>query len=171
MSTTIPTIRSRRAWLVVGGALVTLGLGCKPQTPRPPFGPITGAVIAELDVRVPTATKLVADALRADSLPVSRVELRDGWIETPWFDSQTRAPTAARRLGPGVVRIRAWLDPARPGYSRLHIETVERPLADPSLPERELEQQVPLDHPISARVQEIVAALVKQYGGADSTGP
>lgn len=39
------------------------------------------------------------------------------------------------------------------------VETVYRPVADPSRPERDLERQVPAGHPVAARVAKILDAL------------
>jgi hypothetical protein len=47
----------------------------------------------------------------------------------------------------------------------LTVETVYRPFADPSLPERELERPVPPAHPMAVKVEEILAALLKRHGG------
>jgi hypothetical protein len=109
--------------------------------------------------------------MRQDSLPLSRVEPRDGLIETPWFNATTLAATDARHLGPDVVQVRAWLDPTKPGSSRVTMETVYRPLADPSLPDRELDRLVPTDHPVGKRVGDLVTALARAYGPppSDST--
>jgi hypothetical protein len=43
------------------------------------------------------------------------------------------------------------------------VETVFRPLADPSLSSRELDRQVPPDHPIAKRITEILTQLAKLY--------
>jgi hypothetical protein len=94
------------------------------------------------------------------------VVLQDGFLETAWFNTRTKQPTQARRLGADVVQIRAWVDPTRQGHSRLTVETIYRPLADASLPTRELDRQVPGDHPIGKRVTEIVNELARLYAGA-----
>jgi hypothetical protein len=133
---------------------------------------VTGAAQAELELEVKSATGALADVLRSDSLPVTKVEVRDGYIETAWFDAGTRHPTSARRLGPDVVQVRAWVDPTRSGHSRLTVETVYRPLADASRSPRDLDRQVPTDHPVGKRMEEIVTELAKLYAGAgaaDST--
>jgi hypothetical protein len=62
------------------------------------------------------------------------------------------------------VRVRGWADPARPGSTQLTVETLYRPIADPSLPERELERQVPADHPAAKKVQAALGRLVERYG-------
>jgi hypothetical protein len=94
------------------------------------------------------------------------VAIRDGFIETGWFDAKTGRPTkAARAIGPGVVQVRAWADPARPGSSQLAVETTYRSMVDPSLPGRELERQVPRTHPVAVKVEEVLRKMVERYGG------
>ncbi len=154
--------------------IVLAAFGCSPATTRPYFPPVTGAAQAELELEVKSATGALADVLRSDSLPVSKVEVRDGYLETDWFDAGTKRPTSARRLGPNVVQVRAWVDPTRSGHSRLTVETIYRPLADASRSPRDLDRQVPTDHPVGKRMEEIVTELAKLYAGAgaaDSTAP
>jgi hypothetical protein len=112
------------------------------------------------------ATRRLAEALKADSIPTRQVRLRDGYIETPWFEARNgRAVGQHRAIGPGIVRIRAWADPARPGSSQLTVETLYRPLVDPSLPYRELEREVQRDHPVAKKVEAALVGLVKRFGG------
>ncbi|MEP7227938.1 MAG: hypothetical protein ABI785_11290 [Gemmatimonadales bacterium] len=112
------------------------------------------------------ATRRLAEALKADSIPTQKVRIRDGYIETPWFEARSGHPVSQRRaIGPGVVRIRAWADPARPGSSQLTVETLYRPKVDPSLPYRELERQVSPDHPVAKKVNVALEKLVERYGG------
>jgi hypothetical protein len=63
-----------------------------------------------------------------------------------------------------VVQVRGWVDPTKPGSSRIVVETVFRPLADPSLPDRLLDRLVPSDHPIGVQVDSVVADLASEYG-------
>lgn len=143
---------------------VAAGVVCKPRTERPYFPPVTGAVQAEIQLPTKSATSALADVLKSDSLPVTKVEPRDGYIETAWFDAETRKATGRRRvLGSDVVRVRAWIDPTRQGYSRLTVETVYRPVADPSLAPRELDREVPQSHPVAKQMSEIITELVKLY--------
>jgi hypothetical protein len=142
---------------------LALALGCRAYSPRPSFPPVVGAPMGEINLPVRAATEALVDVFRADSLPLNRVELADGYIESEWFDADSKQPTTARRLGAEVVQVRAWVDPAKPGSSRMTVETVFRPLADPSLPARDLDRQVPADHPVARRIAEIVEQLVKLY--------
>lgn len=145
---------------------------CQPNTTRPPFPPLPEAAGTEVRLSVPEATRRFAEVLRADSLPIRKVALRDGYIETRWFDAATRRPTRSRRpIGPEVVRIRVWADPARPGSSQLTVETLYRPLVDPSLPERELEREVARNHPVAVKMESALRQLVERYGGPPAPQP
>ena len=152
---------SRLRWIAVAALLAA----CRPNTTRPAITPYPEAAGVEIRLRPPEATRRLAEALLADSLPPSRVRLRDGYLETAWLDSATGQPTARRPLGTGVVRLRAWADPGRPAHTVLTVETLYRPLADPSLPQRELERQVPRTHPTAVKVERILEALFKTHGG------
>ena len=138
---------------------------CQPATTRPTVTPLPEALGSELRLTVPEATRRLAEALRADSVPMWTVRLRDGYLETRWFETAAGHRTGrSRPLGPGTVKIRAWADPARPGSTQLTVETLYRPVTDPSLPERELERQVSEDHPVARKVAAVLVRLVQRYG-------
>ena len=147
-------------WLM-GSGLVA----CQPLTTRPPYLPVPEAAATEVRLPPREATRLLAEALQRDSIPTTRVELRDAWLETSWFDAGTRRRTNRRPVGPDVVRVHAWSDPTRAGFSKITVETIYRPVADPSLPDRELDRQVPRDHPVAVRMRSALEDLVRQYGG------
>jgi hypothetical protein len=140
-------------------------LACRPGTSRPSYQPVPEAATIEVQLPPREATRLLADALRADSIPTKRVDLRDNWLETGWFDPATGRRTGRRPIGRSVVLVRAWSDPTHPGNSLMTVETVYRPVADPSLPERELDRQVPRDHPVAIKIRAALQELVKRYGG------
>ena len=142
---------------------------CYPTTTRPAFLPLPAAEVTEIELPVPGATSALAVLLDQDSIPVRRTEPKDGWLETGWFDAQTLRPTGRRPLGSDIVRVRAWIDPSRPNYSNVTVETVYRPVADPSRPGRELEEQVPHNNPVSGRITLVLAQLARAYGGVDTT--
>ena len=152
-------------------AAATLLGGCRPGTTRPSFTPLPEAAATEIRLPPQEATRRLAEALEADSLPPARVRLRDGYLETRWLDSAPGRPTGRRPIGTDVVRIRAWADPGRPGNTLLIIETLYRPLADPSRPERELERQVPREHPVALKVERTLEALLERYGGPPREPP
>jgi hypothetical protein len=146
-------------------ALIAGLLACQPSTTRPTFAPLPEAAVTEVRLSQPEATRHLAEGLKAESIPASRVELRDGYIESRWFDSATGKRSSRRPIGTGVVRVRAWADPARPGNTLLTVETLYQPLLDPSLPPRDLEREVPRDHPVAVKVRALLQDLVKRYGG------
>lgn len=156
------------------GGLATLAVvlaACNPNTTRPPFGPLPEAIELELELPVAMAVQVVAEALRADSIPATLVRTRDGYLETPWFRSRDGAATTARPLGVEVVRVRGWATPGRAGHTDLQLEAVYRPLADPSRPPRDLDQLVPAEHPVALRLRGTVAKLVTQYGDPSQLPP
>lgn len=143
---------------------VLLMAACYPTTTRPSLTPLPEAPVAEWELFVPDAMRTLALALDTDSIPVSRTEPDDGWLETPWFDAATLRPTPRRPLGEGVVKLRAWADPARPNHSAVTVEVVYRPAADPSREGRALERQVSVAHPVAQRVAAVMARLTKEHG-------
>jgi len=158
------TAARRSRWAVGALGLIAAALGCNPNTTRPDFGPVTGAMQVELALRVPAATDRLAEGLAADTIPLGRVERRDGYIESPWFSSTTLKPITGHPLGREVVRVRAWIGPTKPEHIQMVVETVYRPFEDPSLPARELDRQVPPDHPTAKRIQAILIKLNSLYG-------
>ena len=144
--------------------LILLALSCNPNSTRPAqLVPVTGAVRVDVALPPDPATQELADQLVVDTFPVTVVQLEDGYLETPWFDAVTGTATGDRRLGPEVVRLRAWIDPGAPRHSYLTVELVYRPLADPSRSQRQLDQQVPNDHPAAERLGRALEALTARY--------
>jgi hypothetical protein len=162
----------RFAWL----AVVLLG-GCKPGTVRPAFAPVTGAPKVEVELKTVQATEVLGEILKSDSLPVTRVDTRDGLIETAWFHATDKRVAGGRPVGEDVVQVRAWIDPSRAGHSFITLETVYHPLADPSLTSRQLDRQVPVEHPVGKRMTQIITELARLYSSepepaaADSSAP
>ncbi len=153
-------------------AMVVPGLiACQPATTRPSFAPLPEAEMVEIRLSPLEATRQLAQAMDADSIPATRVELRDGFIETRWFDPSTGKPTTRRPLGTGTVRVRAWADPGRSGFALLTVEAVYRSMADPSLPPRELERELPKDHPVATKIRSTLQEMLKRYGGPPVTAP
>ncbi len=137
---------------------------CYPTTTRPAMTPVPSSTLTEWELFVPEATRTLALALDADSIPVARTEPDDGWLETSWFDARTLTPTTRRPIGDETVRLRAWIDPSQPNHSAITVEIVYRPVADPSRDGRSLERQVNAAHPVAQRVAAVLAKLTKQYG-------
>jgi len=149
---------------LLGFTAILLFVGCQTTSTRPGFGPLPGSATAEVELFQGRATQILAEALRADSIPVARVVEIDGVIESDWFAVPGYQVVQSRALGPGTVRVRAWVDIGKPGYSVYTIETVYRVYADPSRQERELEQPVAETHPARVKVAKLLERLVERYG-------
>jgi len=132
---------------------------CYPTTTRPDLTPLPAATRIELELDVAAATRLVALELDTDSVPVARTEPKDGWLETEWFHPTTLATVRGRPLGHDAVKVRAFIDPGRPNHSNVQIEVVERLVANPAVPGRELEQMVDGGHPVMLRVLRAVGRM------------
>ena len=141
---------------------------CNPMTTRPPFQPFptTAEHVIELDVAA--ATRTLAEELKADTIPVTIVEPRDGWLSTDWFRPADGTPIEGRPLGEGAVLVRAWIGPRRAGECKLRVEAVWRPWVDPSLTDRQLERPVPAGHPVATRVDRVIARLLSRYAPPDA---
>lgn len=156
--------------------LLALLLGCRATTARPYFVPYPEAETAELGFGVidkALTVGQVTDTLLAylvrDSIPINKVRRFDGFLETGWFDAATLAPTTRRPVGDKVVRVRAYIDPGKPGFTRVEVETVFVPFPDPSLSAREQEAPVTPVHPVNRRVAAVLAILKKKYGAPEDT--
>jgi hypothetical protein len=156
--------------------VATLLLGCRATTTRPTFVEFPEAETAELGfglVSIPGTVARLTDTLveylRRDSIPVTTVQRFDGYLDTGWFDAKTFKPTSRRPLGDGVVRVRGWVNPGKPGYGRVEVETVYRPVADPSLPARELEAPVAPSHAVNAKVLAVLQRLKVKYGAPEDS--
>jgi len=126
------------------------------------------ATTVQLELGIPEATRAVAEALAKDSVSFRKVQEGDGFLDSGWLDAKTLEPTRARPLGPGVVRVRAWVNPDREFWSEVVVEATYRPLDDPSRPERELEVSLPENHPLQRRIVTVLRSLVEQYGNAEA---
>src|SRR6266567_1697192 len=136
--------------------LCLLVAACTPITTRPDFRPDPRALTVVLD-------SLVA----AESLEVARANVRDGYVETAWYDTQAhRVRHHEREITnlAATVKIRFWADPWVPGQTRLTTEPVYRPRYDPSRPERDLEVIASEEHEGYKIAQRLVEKLKQRFG-------
>src|SRR2546427_106158 len=121
---------------------VFLLAACTPVTTRPDFRPDPRALVVILNARPERVTVGIDSLVPAESLEVRRFNVRDGYVETEWYDTKARRTRhrdrAVTDLG-ATVKIRFWADPWVPGQTRLTVEPVYRPRADPSRTERDVE--------------------------------
>jgi hypothetical protein len=145
--------------------LLPLLFACDPNTTRPRVVPFPEDATTEVRAKIPVATERLLAALAADSVPIKFSSTRDGYVETPWLDAGTLRATDARPIGSDIVRIRGWVNPGKEGFSVIIVEGAYRQMADPSLPERELERPLPKDHPTQVRIDSLVARIPTNRAG------
>ena len=148
--------------------LLVLLLSCRATTHRPSFTPLPLATVAQVELPIPEATRVLSEALAKDSISIRTIHEADGFLDSGWLDARTLEPTGARPLGPGVVRVRAWVNPDKEFWSELVVEASWRPMDDPSRPERELDMSLPEDHPLQRKIAGALRTLVERYGDAEA---
>ena len=138
-----------------------------PVTTRPDFRPDPRAPGVILNARPERVTAELANLVPAESLEVARFNVRDGYVETAWYDTDAHRTRHHERdiVNFGVtVKIRFWADPYVPGQTRLTAEPVYRPRYDPSRPERDLEMILSKEHAGYKIAEKLVAKLKERFG-------
>ena len=143
-----------RASSVVRGvwAFALLLGACTPTTTRPAFAPMPEALHAVINAPPERVTQFADSLLRADTIGVRFVSLRDAFLETAEF------------AGVPPHRVRLWADPDVPRKARVTIEAVYRPIEDPSRTTRDLERASPPGSPGQLRAQQLLTALKDKLG-------
>ncbi len=131
-------------------AFVLLLTACTPTTTRPAFAPMPEALNVVINAPPERVTQFADSLLRADTIGVRFVNLRDAFLETREFA--------------GRHRLRLWADPDVPGKSRVTIEAVYRPSEDPSRTRRDLERAAPPGSAGQLRAEQLLAALKDKLG-------
>jgi len=140
---------------------------CTPVTTRPDFRPDPRAPAAILNARPERVTAELANLVAAESLEVARFNVRDGYVETAWYDTEARRTRHHERDIANfavTVKIRFWVDPYVPGQTRLTAEPVYRPRYDPSRPERDLEVILSREQAGYKIADKLVAKLKERFG-------
>jgi hypothetical protein len=147
--------------------LCLLLAACTPVTTRPDFRPDPRAPGVILNARPERVAAELANLVPAESLEVARFNVRDGYVETAWYDTEARRTRHHERdiVNLGVtVKIRFWADPYVPGQTRLTAEPVYRPRYDPSRPERDLEMILSKEQAGYKIAEKLVAKLKERFG-------
>src|SRR5436309_4865212 len=140
---------------------------CTPVTTRPDFRPDPGALVVTLDARPERITAALDSLVPAESLEIAHSNVRDGYVETAWYDTQAHRTRRHERDITNLaatVKIRFWADPWVPGQTRLTTEPVYRPRYDPSRPERSLEAIVSKELEGYKIAQRFVDKLKERFG-------
>lgn len=172
ISTEMRRTERRRALTAASPAAASLSaavliLSCTPVTTRPPFFPDPRAPVLILNARPEPVTIGIDSLVRAESLEVAHVNVRDGYVETAWYDTNTHRSAHHEHeihdLG-ATVKLRFWADPYVPGQTRLTVEPVYRPRIDPSRRERDLEVILSKDDEGYKIAMKLVESLKKRFG-------
>jgi hypothetical protein len=149
------------------GLSAVLVVACTPITTRPDFRPDPRALVIVLGARPERVTLELETLVPAESLALERVNARDGYVETAWYDPTRRQSYRGERAIADLsatVKIRCWADPWVPGQTRLTVEPVYRPRFDPSRAERDLEFIVPEAHPGHRIATRLLEKLKAKFG-------
>jgi hypothetical protein len=159
-------------------ALVSLTTGCvvlswltgtvpTPVSTRPDFRPDLRAPVVILNARPEPVTIGIDSLVRAESLEVAHVNVRDSYLETAWYNTKTHHTAHHEReihdLS-ATVKLRFWADPWVPGQTRLIVEPVYRPRVDPSRTERDLEVILSKDDEGYKIAMKLLEKLKKRFG-------
>lgn len=147
--------------------ILLLLAACTPVTTRPDFRPDPRALVVTLNARPERVTAGIDSVVPTESLEVNRFNVRDGYVETAWYDTKARRTRRRDRdvtdLGV-TVKIRFWADPWVPGQTRLTVEPVYRPRVDPSRVERDLEVMLSKDDEGYKIAQRLIDKLKDRFG-------
>src|SRR6266850_3085218 len=101
---------------------------CTPITTRPDFRPDPRALVVTLDARPERITAALDSLVPAESLEVAHANVRDGYVETAWYDTQAHRTRHHEREITNLaatVKILFWADPWVPGQTRLTVRSEE----------------------------------------------
>lgn len=147
--------------------ILFLVAACTPVTTRPPFFPDRRAPVVTLNARPEPVTVGIDSLVRAESLEVAHVNVRDGYVETAWYDTKTHRSAHRERDIHDLettFKIRFWADPWVPGQTHLTMEPVYRPRFDPSKTERDLEVILSKEDEGYKIALSLVEKLKKRFG-------
>lgn len=149
----------------LSGALIAAG--CASGGLRPVFQPLPNAATTEVSATAAQVIPAVQnELLKEQGLQMQWVSPADGYIETQWYNVQTRS---SANLSTGAldqqVLFRFWVDPVAEGRSKVTGEAVWLRGWDPSREQREQESMVPDAHPGGQILIRVMDMLRQEYGG------
>ncbi len=133
---------------------------------RPTFRPFPQAIVDTVAGGPEEIVEHLAELLQEEAIELRWVRIREGYVETKWFDPVSGTPGGGRSLNTaGVVRLRFWTDIVMEHRSVVIGEAVCRRVVDPSLPVRETEVHVPPEHAGYEILQRVLESLVSGSHG------
>ncbi len=143
---------------MVGSAV--LATACGAGGIRPRYAPFTGALTDTVTVPPGDAIRELEALVQAESLPIRQSSQREGYLETGWFNAETRRWGGGASLNTeSIVRLRFWSDQLREGTSIVVGEAAKRRVIDPSVAARENEVLAPEGHSGIATVRRLLDSL------------
>jgi hypothetical protein len=161
--------RGRRllGWVVMVAA-------CSPTTTRPDFKPFPQALTAVLTAPPERIVPVVDSLVEALGVRVWRASVVDGYLETDWYDPETKRSFGDQQSVPDsrrTVKLRCWADPYVPGETTFTVEVAYRPRVDPSRVERDLEAVPPDSTPGRELARQLLDEVKKRVGTPAATTP
>ena len=133
---------------------------------RPTFQPLPQAITDTVAGEPDAIVEQLADLIQDEGIELRWVRVREGYLETEWFDPVTGRTGGGRSLNTaGIVRLRFWTDIVAEHESVVVGEAVHRRVVDPSLPVRETEAHVSPEHPAYVILQRVLESLASGSHG------
>lgn len=142
-------------------AMLLVTAACSPVTIRPDFRPVAQATQILLVGDPAAVTRHAAAWIDSAGVPTVHVSEIDRYVETDWYAPPPDSGIA--RPFPFRVKTRLWVDPGGAGRARAVIETVYRPVEDPSRPARDREIAVPLDAGADLFARRLAASIRQKF--------
>jgi hypothetical protein len=135
---------------------------------RPTFHPFPEAITDTVVGEPATIVEQLSELLQDEGIELRWVRVREGYVETKWFDPVVGTTGGGRSLNTGgIVRLRFWTDLVSEHESVVVGEAVHRRVVDPSLPVRLTEAHVAPGHPGHQLLQLIFESLASGDHGHD----
>jgi len=146
-----------------------LAAACNPASTRPAFAPYPEDQSILLTGPVATISSAVAGWMASQGIHTEWISAEDGYVESTWYDTDTHQNTDGTgdlAALEATFKVRVWVDPDAPGKSRLTVEAIYRPVADPSRTERDQERVAPPGSGGAVLAQQLVDEMQKKFGGS-----
>ena len=143
--------------------LAAVFLSCTSIVTRPNIRPFPQAafdtVVADPAALADSARVAVASL----GMNVRAFSAAEGYLETRWFDLETKRSHSGNDHPSRMVRLRVWTDLVTPRESQVVIETVLRRTIDPSVPDREVERVAEPGSSADSLTQAVRATVKRQF--------
>ncbi len=157
ISTTSMMQRTFRPFALV---LAAVSAACGANNVRPHYEPFIDAIVDTIFVPPDVVVDSLEIFVTQRGFEIARITPSEGFLETKWFDLDAgRSGGTYTRHPDRVIRFRFFAEFGRDNSTVLRSEAAYRPRLDPSLPDREAETMVPIDHPGDSLLQSVLDQL------------